>query len=39
VVTVQFMPPTKGSFMGVLPLQSDDPQHLSLNVNLQGTGQ
>jgi Abnormal spindle-like microcephaly-assoc'd, ASPM-SPD-2-Hydin len=39
VVTIQFTPPTKGSFMGALPLQSDDPNHLSLNVNLKGTGQ
>jgi hypothetical protein len=39
VVTIQFTPPAKGPFIGLLPLLSDDPKHLSFNVNLKGTGQ
>jgi hypothetical protein len=38
MVTIKFTPPTTGPFAGVLPIASDDPKHLSVNVNLKGTG-
>jgi len=37
-VTIQFTPPASGPFIGVLPITSDDPKHVSFNVNLKGTG-
>jgi hypothetical protein len=37
-VTIQFTPPAKGSAIGILPITSDDPKHLSFNVNLKGAG-
>jgi hypothetical protein len=37
-VTIQFAPPAKGNVTGTLPITSDDPKHLSLNVSLKGAG-
>jgi hypothetical protein len=37
-LNVQFSPITKGAVPGILNLTSDDPKHLSVNVNLKGTG-
>lgn len=37
-VTLQFTPVEKGAAAGVLSILSDDPKHLSVNVNLKGTG-
>jgi hypothetical protein len=38
IVTIQFTPIEKGAAAGVLPITSDDPKHLSVGVNLKGTG-
>jgi outer membrane protein assembly factor BamB len=37
-VTIQFTPQMKGVATGVLSITSDDPKHMSVNVNLKGTG-
>jgi hypothetical protein len=38
-VTIQFMPTAKGPAIGgAVPITSDDPNHLSLSVNLKGIG-
>jgi len=35
---IQFAPTTKGTVVGTLNITSDDPNHLSVNVTLKGTG-
>jgi hypothetical protein len=37
-VTIKFTPVAKGAAAGTLNISSDDPKHLSVNVNLKGTG-
>jgi hypothetical protein len=37
-VTIQFSPLATGAAVGTLSIASDDPKHLSVNVNLKGTG-
>jgi len=37
-LTVQFVPTAKGAVVGTLNITSDDPNHLSVNVTLKGTG-
>jgi sugar lactone lactonase YvrE len=37
-VTIKFTPTVIGSLTGALPITSDDPKHLSLNVSLKGAG-
>jgi hypothetical protein len=38
IVTIKFTPTAVGAVTGVLPITSNDPKHLSLNVALKGTG-
>jgi uncharacterized repeat protein (TIGR03803 family) len=37
-VTIEFTPVMKGAVPGMLQITSDDPKHLSVDVNLKGTG-